>query len=62
MTFQPDAEGNARIAVPREPSGSALRLVISVDPIQAGSAAERPSNQFLPVPDQGSNYLFFHEI
>ena len=47
MTFQPDAEGNARIAVPREPSGSALRLVISVDPIQAGSAAEKPSNPVL---------------
>ena len=47
MTFQPDAEGNARIAVPREPSGSALRLVISVDPIQAGSAAENPSQPIL---------------
>ena len=47
MTFQPDAEGNARIAVPREPSGSALRLVISVDPIQAGSAAERPAQPIL---------------
>ena len=47
MTFQPDAEGNARITVPREPSGSALRLVISVDPIQAGSAAERPAQPIL---------------
>ena len=47
MTFQPDAEGNARIGVPREPSGSALRLVISVDPIQAGSAAERPAQPIL---------------
>ena len=43
MTFQPDAEGNAQIGVPREPSGSALRLVISIDPIQAGSATENPA-------------------
>ena len=47
MTFQPDAKGNARISVPREPSGSALRLVISIDPIQAGSATEKPSNPVL---------------
>ena len=47
MTFQPDAEGNARIGVPREPSGSALRLVISIDPIQAGSAAEKPAQAIL---------------
>ena len=47
MTFQPDAEGNARIGVPREPSGSALRLVISIDPIQAGSAAEKPAQPIL---------------
>ena len=42
MTFRPDAEGNARIQVPREPSGSAISLLISIDPIQAGSAAEKP--------------------
>ena len=47
MTFQPDAEGNARIGVPREPSSSALRLVISIDPIQAGSAAEKPAQAIL---------------
>ena len=47
MTFQPDAEGKVRIGVPREPSGSALRLVISIDPIQAGSAAEKPTNPVL---------------
>ena len=47
MTFQPDAEGNARIGVPREPSGSALRLVISIDPIQTGSAAEKPAQAIL---------------
>ncbi|WP_413744072.1 anti-sigma factor domain-containing protein [Synechococcus sp. MIT S9451] len=47
MTFQPDADGNARIRVPREPSGSALRLVISIDPIQAGSAAEEPAQPVL---------------
>ena len=47
MTFEPDAQGNARIGVPREPSGSALRLVISIDPIQAGSAAERPAQPIL---------------
>ena len=47
MTFHPNAEGNARIAVPREPSGSALRLVISIDPIQAGSGAEKPAQPIL---------------
>ena len=47
MTFEPDAQGNARIGVPREPSGSALRLVISIDPIQAGSAAENPAQPIL---------------
>ncbi|MBN90023.1 MAG: hypothetical protein CMN99_07075 [Synechococcus sp. RS344] len=47
MTFQPDAEGKVRIGVPREPSGSALRLVISIDPIKAGSAVEKPANPVL---------------
>ena len=47
MTFQTDAEGNARIGVPREPSSSALRLVISIDPIQPGSAAEKPAQTIL---------------
>ena len=47
MTFRPDAEGNARIQVPSEPSGSALSLLISIDPIQAGSAAERPAKPVL---------------
>ena len=47
ITFQPDSEGDARIGVPREPSGSALRLVISIDPIQAGSAAEKPAQPIL---------------
>ena len=47
MTFQPDAEGKVRIGVPREPSGSALSLVISIDPIQAGSAVENPAQPIL---------------
>ena len=47
MTFQPDAEGKVRIGIPREPSGSALRLVISIDPIQAGSAVENPAQPIL---------------
>ena len=47
MTFRPDAEGNARIQVPSEPSGSALKLLISIDPIQAGSAAEKPAKPVL---------------
>ena len=34
MTFRPNAEGNARIQVPSEPSGSALKLLISIDPIE----------------------------
>ena len=47
MTFRPDAEGNARIQVPSEPSGSAISLLISIDPIQAGSAAEEPAKPVL---------------
>ena len=47
MTFWPDTEGNARIQVPSEPSGSALKLLISIDPIQAGSAAEKPAKPVL---------------
>ena len=47
MTFRPDAEGNARIQVPTEPSGSAVKLLISIDPIQAGSAAEKPAKPVL---------------
>ena len=47
MTFRPDAEGNATIQVPREPSGSAISLLISIDPIYAGSSAERPGRPVL---------------
>ena len=47
MTFRPDAEGNARIQVPSEPSGSALKLLISIDPIQAGSAVQKPAKPVL---------------
>ena len=47
MTFRPDAEGNARIQVPSEPSGSAISLLISVDPIYAGSSAEQPAKPVL---------------
>ncbi len=47
MTFRPDAQGNARIQVPSEPSGSAIRLLISIDPIYAGSSAEEPANPVL---------------
>ena len=47
MTFRPDADGNARIQVPSEPSGSAIRLLISIDPIYAGTSAEEPANPVL---------------
>ena len=47
MTFRPDADGNARIQVPSEPSGSAIRLLISIDPIYAGSAAQQPAKPVL---------------
>ena len=47
ITFRPDAEGNARIQVPSEPSGSAISLLISIDPIYAGSAAEEPAKPVL---------------
>ena len=47
MAFRPDAEGNATIQVPREPSGSAISLLISIDPIYAGSSAEQPAKPVL---------------
>ena len=47
MTFRPDAAGNARIQVPSEPSGSAISLLISIDPIYAGSSAEQPAKPVL---------------
>ena len=47
MAFRPDAEGNATIQVPREPSGSAISLLISIDPIYAGSSAQRPGRTVL---------------
>ena len=47
MTFRPDADGNARIQVPSEPSGSAISLLISIDPVYAGSAAEEPAKPVL---------------
>ena len=47
MTFKPDAEGNVTIQVPREPSGSATSLLISIDPLYAGSSAEQPGTPFL---------------
>ena len=47
MTFRPDPEGNAIIKVPREPSGSAISLLISVDPIYEGSSAEQPGKPVL---------------
>ena len=47
MTFRPDAEGNASIKVPREPSGSAISLLISIDPVYKGSSAEKPGKPVL---------------
>ena len=47
MAFRPDAEGNATIQVPREPSSSAISLLISIDPIYAGSSAEQPAKPVL---------------
>ena len=47
MSFRPDAEGNARIQVPNEPSGSAISLLISIDPIYEGSSAEKPAKPVL---------------
>ena len=47
MSFRPDAEGNARIQVPSEPSGSAISLLISIDPIYEGSSAEKPAKPVL---------------
>ena len=47
MTFRPDEEGNATIKVPREPSGSAISLLISVDPIYEGTSAEQPGKPVL---------------
>lgn len=47
MTFRTDAGGNATIQVPREPSGSAISLLISIDPVYTGSSAERPGRPVL---------------
>ena len=47
MAFRPDAEGNATIQVPREPSSSAISLLISIDPIYTGSSAEIPGRPVL---------------
>ena len=47
MTFRPDAEGNATIKVPQEPSGSATRLLVSIDPVYQGSSAEKPGKPVL---------------
>ena len=47
MAFKPDAEGNAIIKVPREPSGSAISLLISIDPVYAGSSSEQPGKPVL---------------
>ena len=46
-SFQTDAQGNVRIQVPREPSGSAVSLLISVDPVQPGSAPTQPAKPVL---------------
>ena len=45
--LRPDPEGNATIKVPREPSGSAISLLISVDPIYEGTSAEQPGKPVL---------------
>lgn len=47
MTFRPDAEGNSIIKVPQQPSGSAISLLISIDPVYEGSSAERPGKPVL---------------
>ena len=47
MAFRPDADGNATIQVPLEPSGSAISLLISIDPVYTGSSAERPGRTVL---------------
>ena len=47
ITFRPDAKGNATVQVPQEPSGSAIRMLISIDPIYAGSTAEHPEKPVL---------------
>ena len=47
MTFRPDPEGNAIIKVPREPSSSAISLLVSIDPVYEGSSAEKPGKPVL---------------
>ena len=47
MAFKPDAEGRASIQIPSEPSGSAISLLISIDPIYAGTSVKQPRNPFL---------------
>ena len=45
MTFRPD--GRQRGSSASEPSGSAIRLLINIDPIYAGTSAEEPANPVL---------------
>ena len=47
MAFKPDAEGNVTILVPHEPSGSAISLLISIDPVYPGSSSEQPAKPVL---------------
>ena len=47
MSFVPNAKGSVSIQVPSEPSGSATKVQISIDPITAGSAREQPGQTVL---------------
>ena len=42
ISFVPNAQGSVSIQVSSEPSGSAIEVQISIDPITAGSNPEQP--------------------
>ena len=47
VTFQPDATGQVVMQIPKEPTGSAERVLISVDSVQAGRASTSPGEPVL---------------
>ena len=47
IAFMPDANGNVTIQVPREPSASAISLMVSIDRIYKGSSPEQPGKPVL---------------
>lgn len=47
VTFQPDQSGMVVMQIPKEPTGSAYRVLISIDAAQAGRASDQPGQSVL---------------